>query len=167
MGTDVGRLGEQGGIGGPPRLESVARVAEARQHHVVVARPGIEAEGDVVLFHGRAVSLEGRQQVDRVGFSGDRRRRQRQRGAVLGAARGTTGAQGDVDLLVDEAILRDPDARANLDLGVAQAIDGPTARGRRRGAEPGSEREPARRAQPPQERPPFHARGEVTSDLEP
>ena len=164
VGTDVGRLGEQRRVGGAPRLEAVARVAEARQHHVVVPRPGTEAdERDAVLIDAtrcrprRSTADRPRRASRRPASpsaSASRRARRAARSGRRRAATSTSPAR------------RSPRAerrcaRRSGCLRVAQAIDGPTARGRRRGAEPGSEREPARRAQPPQERPPFHARGRV------
>ena len=116
-----------------------------------------------MLFDGRCATAHRGDEVDRVGLSGDRRRRQHHRHAALRATGRAAAAQGELDDIDGVELTAHHQARADLDVRRAQAIDGARATGRCRAGDGGDEREAASRAQPPQERPPLHATAEYTT----
>ena len=78
--ADVGRLGQQRRVADEARLEPIAGVAGAREHHVVVARPGVEIERQADGAGGGArLGAKRDEELDRVVAPGDRRRAQRER----------------------------------------------------------------------------------------
>src|SRR5204862_5793814 len=141
--------------GRAPARKAVAGVAGARDHDVVVPRPGPEVERDDVRGH-EAPDEQRRHDVDGVRAPGDGGGRQRERPLAARLPGGAPAVQLDLqDVWTGGA--READdlgARADVDAGGAQAVEEAAPRGWRRGGEPGSEREAPGRAQALQKSPP-------------
>ncbi len=166
VGADVGRLGQKGRVADEARFEAIPRIAGAREHHVVVARPGVEIERQADASGRRAPGAEGGEEIDGVVAPRDGSRAQRERARREIAARRDRAAKHQLAEEVSRAA-RWSEAGRHRDLRLLQPIEGTRTRRLCWTPEPRAEHRSARRARPAQERPSLHPSPRLQPTLRP